>query len=73
MPTKITINDITGETPYDIYVCNNPITTCIYVDTIESTSLPYEFDVPCVMDSMVTFTLKTIDNVGCTDLKILTL
>ena len=73
MPTKITINDITGSTPYDVYVFDNPITLCIYIATIDNTSLPYVFELPCSIDEQNDYTLKTVDNVGCVDIKILTL
>ena len=73
MPTKITINSIIGETPYDVYVCDNPITVCIYIATIDDISLPYEFELPCSMDNQDDYTLKTVDNVGCVDIKVLSL
>ena len=63
MPTDITINDITGVTPFDIYLCDDPITTCFYVDTINS--LPYVFEVPSILSSQTNFTLKIVDNNGC--------
>jgi len=69
MPTDITINDITGVTPFDIYVCNTGVTTCIYVDTISS--LPYTFQVPLVIDGLSSYTLKVVDDDGC--IKLLTL
>lgn len=63
MSTTITINDITGATPFDVYLCDNPTTICIYIDTINS--VPYTFNVPPVMESQVTFNLKIIDNNDC--------
>jgi len=63
MPTDITINDITGSTPFDVYLCDNPITTCFYVDTISS--LPYTFEVPSILSSQTEFNLKVIDNNDC--------
>lgn len=64
MPTNITINNITGTTPFDIYICDDPITTCIYVDTI--TSLPYTFVVPTIIDGQFSYNLKVIDELNCT-------
>jgi hypothetical protein len=69
MPTDITINDITGVTPFDLYVCNTGVTTCVYIDTISS--LPHTFQVPLVIDGLPSYTLKVIDNDGC--IKLLTL
>lgn len=63
MPSKITINNITGATPFDIYVCDNPITTCIYIDTIST--LPHEFDIPSIMENQDDYNLKVIDNNNC--------
>ena len=63
MPDKITINNITGTTPFDIYVCDNPITTCIYINTIST--LPFEFDIPSIMENQDDYNLKVIDNDNC--------
>jgi len=64
MPTDITINNITGSSPFDIYLCDNPITTCVYVDTISST--PYVFEIPSIMENQTSFNLKVVDNNDCT-------
>ena len=48
MPTNITINNVTGAQPFDIYVCDSPITTCIYVSTINTVDIPYSFDIPLI-------------------------
>ena len=63
MPTNITINNITGTTPFDIYICDDPITTCVYVDTI--TTLPYTFSVPIILDGQLSYNLKVIDEFNC--------
>ena len=65
MPAKITINDITGATPFDIYVCDSPITTCIYVATINTVDIPYSFDIPLVYSSLTEFIVKVVDNNDC--------
>ena len=70
MPTQITINNLSGASPYDIYLCDNPITTCIYIDTITST--PYQFTVPNLMINFTSFNLKMVDNNGCISNQILT-
>lgn len=71
MPTNITINDITGTTPFDIYICNSGLTTCIYVDTINNTSFPYDFQIPSIIEGQLSYKLKVVDDDGC--IKILTL
>jgi len=63
MSTTITINDITGATPFDVYLCDYPTTICVYIDTINS--IPYSFDVPPVMESQSNFVLKVIDDNDC--------
>lgn len=65
MPTTITINGVTGASPYDIYLCDDPITTCIYISTITSPSLPYSFDVPNIMENQSNFNVKIVDDNGC--------
>lgn len=63
MPIDITINNITGTSPYDIYVCDNPVSTCIYIDTISSP--PFQFQVPQIMSNNTIFNLKVVDNNDC--------
>lgn len=70
MPTTITINGISGTSPFDIYLCDNPVTTCIYINTISST--PYSFDVPIILDGQDDFNIKVIDNNDCETITILT-
>ena len=63
MPTNITINNITGASPYDVYICDNPITICIYITT--TSSIPYSFNVPPILESQNNFTVKVVDNNDC--------
>ena len=74
MSTFININVIAGQSPFDIYLCDSP-TSCIYIDTIGifPKILPYEFQIPVIMEGQTDFTLKVIDNNGCESFKILTL
>ena len=60
MPTTITINDVTGATPFDIYLCDDPLTTCVYVDTYSGGT--YSFDVPLIMDDQLSFNIKVVDD-----------
>ena len=71
MSTFININIIAGQSPFNIYLCDNPITTCVYIDTI--TLFPYEFQLPSILEGQNDFTLKVIDNNECESFKILTL
>ena len=63
MSTTIMINNITGATQFDVYLCDYPTTICVYIDTINSS--PYSFGVPPVMESQISFNLKVIDNNDC--------
>jgi hypothetical protein len=65
MPTNITINNVTGAQPFDVYVCDSPITTCIYVATINTVDIPYSFDIPPVYSSLTEFVVKVVDNNDC--------
>jgi hypothetical protein len=71
MPTDITINSVNGSSPYDVYLCDNPVTICIYIDTINTT--PYVFQVPSIMESQNDFNLKVVDNNGCTVYELVTI
>lgn len=63
MPTQITINTISGVQPYDVYICDDPVTTCIYVSTIST--VPYVFNVPTLLDGQSSYNLKIVDDNGC--------
>jgi hypothetical protein len=65
MTTNILINDISGASPFNLYLCDPSNITCIYIDTIPSSSLPYEFVVPVIMETQSSFNLKVVDNNGC--------
>jgi len=63
MSVQITVNDVTGTTPYDLYVCDSGYTSCVYITTFASP--PYTFDVPAPLDSLTTICVKIVDNNGC--------
>jgi hypothetical protein len=63
MPKVLTINDITGASPYNIYLCDNPVTLCVYVNTV--TTLPYSFEIPQLLVNQNDYTLKVEDSNGC--------
>jgi hypothetical protein len=65
MPTNININNISGATPFNVYLCDEFNITCVYINTIPSSSLPYNFQVPSIMEGQLSFNLKVIDNNGC--------
>ncbi len=63
MALQVTINDITGVTPFDIYICQSDGTGCFYMKTISST--PYVFDIPVPYDTSIEYMLKVVDRNGC--------
>jgi hypothetical protein len=63
MAIKVTINSITGTSPYDVYICQPTGNGCFYITTINS--VPYQFDIPEPYDSSTSYMLKIIDNTNC--------
>lgn len=63
MPTEITINNITGSPSFHVYICDDPISLCVYIDTISS--VPFTFTIPSILDGQTSYNLKIIDNNDC--------
>jgi hypothetical protein len=63
MSVEVTINSITGQSPYDVYICQSSGVGCIYISTISGT--PYSFDIPSPYDGEDEYMLKIIDNNSC--------
>jgi hypothetical protein len=61
--TEVTINNITGQTPFDIYICDSNGDGCFYISTISS--VPYIFNIPPPYDNLSSYMLKIVDNRGC--------
>jgi hypothetical protein len=66
MAIKVTISDITGASPYDVYICQVDGTSCFYIDTVSDIQLPFEFDIPAPNNTATQYMLKVIDNNNCT-------
>lgn len=64
MPILATIDGITGQSPYHIYLCQPDGTGCFFIDTITST--PYQFDIPSPYDNLNEYMIKVLDNNNCT-------
>jgi hypothetical protein len=64
MAVQVTIDSITGQTPYDIYICQSDGTACFYVTT--TSTIPYVFDIPAPNDTSLSYMLKIKDGQGCT-------
>jgi hypothetical protein len=63
MTTEITINNITGASPYDVYICDSSQITCVYISTITTT--PFVFNVPVLLEGQSSYVLKIVDDNGC--------
>lgn len=63
MAVQVTINNITGDSPFDVYICQSGGTGCFYISTISS--LPYVFDIPEPYNTSTSYMLKVIDNNNC--------
>ena len=66
MSVQVTVNNITGSTPYQIFICDSNQSNCIYVSQITSGELPYNFTVPPPYDKNTQYCLKVIDKDNCT-------
>jgi hypothetical protein len=64
MAVQVTIDGITGQTPYDIYICQSDGTACFYITT--TSTIPYVFDIPAPNDTSLSYMLKIKDGQGCT-------
>jgi hypothetical protein len=63
MAIQVTINGITGQSPFDIYICQSNGSGCFYVTTITST--PYVFDIPEPYDTSTSYQLQVVDGNNC--------
>lgn len=65
MPNEITINVITGTSPYDVYVCDITNTICVYITGLTSCPPSYTFTVPSPLNTSGSLLVKIIDGDGC--------
>jgi hypothetical protein len=64
MAVQVTISSITGQSPYDVYICQSNGSGCFYISTITTT--PYVFDIPSPYDTSSSYQLKVVDANNCT-------
>ncbi len=63
MPNSITITSISGASPFTIYVCDQTISYCYFVQTIFGG--PISFDIPFPLQAADPIVLKIIDSNYC--------
>jgi len=64
MAVQVTISGITGQSPYDVYICQSNGTGCFYIST--TSVIPDVFDIPAPYNNSVSYMLKVIDSNNCT-------
>jgi hypothetical protein len=65
MEIQVTINSITAQEPYDIYICQSGGTGCFYISTINDSDIPYIFDIPTPYNNSESYMLKVVDDNDC--------
>ena len=65
MPNIITITSLNGLAPYDVYSSDTGYTSCIYIDTIGPSQIPYSFDIPLIQSGMGSIGVKVVDSNNC--------
>lgn len=63
MGVLVTINSVTGQTPYDVYICQNDGSGCFYI--ARTSTIPYNFEIPAPYDNANSYMLKIVDADGC--------
>ena len=62
---NVTINNINGNSPYTIFVCDTQQLNCVFVTTASTSTLPVTFNVPLVFSSSPQVLVKIIDSTNC--------
>ncbi len=63
MGLEVIINGISGESPYDLYICQPNGNGCFYISTISVDQ--YSFIIPPPYDTGLAYMLKVIDSQNC--------
>lgn len=72
MSARLTISAITGQTPFDFYVCDIYENNCSLLGTIASASPSQIFTLPTIFNNAPAIMIKMIDGNNCEVKKILT-
>ncbi len=65
MASRLIIQNVTGTTPYDVYVCDLLEVLCSYVGVLSGTTLGQVFYLPSLYDTAPIIVAKLIDSNGC--------
>ena len=72
MAARLTITSITGQTPFEFYICDIYENNCSLLGTITSSSPTQYFTLPALFNNAPSIMIKMIDNNNCEVKKILT-
>jgi hypothetical protein len=65
---QITINTLSGTSPFSIFVCSTFLTDCTFIASgITQSSLPYEVKIPTLFENSPAVLVRVIDSSGCTE------
>ncbi len=65
MASRLIIQNVTGTTPYDVYVCDLLEVLCSYVGVLSGTTLGQVFYLPSLYDTAPIIVVKLIDSNNC--------
>jgi len=68
MPTNIVISGVTGQSPYNVYVCDDLQVNCSWVSSFSS--VPFSFELPFIYSGAMDFAVRVTDANGCTVTKL---
>jgi hypothetical protein len=63
MPKVVNISSVVGTPPFTVYLCDNPVNVCVYIG--QFTSVPYEFEIPGILEVQDDFTVRVSNSEGC--------
>jgi hypothetical protein len=65
MNKQITITNLTGTEPYNVYLCDDTYSGCVYIASIYNVNVPYTFLVPVSFETLTNVGVKVIDSRDC--------
>ena len=65
MAKQITISNFNGTSPYNVYLCNNTYSQCIWIRTINNNPTSFTFLVPLLYESVSVVGVKIEDADNC--------